>query len=143
MGVRSPAGLIHTATMSETHARIQSFEEFWPFYVSQHLNPISRKLHFVGTSLALGCLAVAPLRPSALLLAPVVGYGFAWLGHAVFEKNRPATFTYPLWSLRGDFRMWRMMLTGKMEPELARARELFGHEVAEPAHAGNGVSADA
>jgi hypothetical protein len=128
--------------MNETHARLQSFEEFWPFYVSQHLDPTSRRLHFVGTTLALGCLAIAPLRPSALLLAPVVGYGFAWLGHAVFEKNKPATFTYPLWSLRGDFRMWRLMLTGKMEPELERARELFGDHVAS-ARAGNGVHADA
>lgn len=138
--------LIHTAAMSETHARIQSFEEFWPYYVSQHLNPTSRKLHFIGTSLALGCLAVAPLRPSALLLAPVVGYGCAWIGHAFFEKNRPATFTYPLWSLRGDFRMWKLTLTGKMEPELARARELFGIEAgaaAESAPSGNGVHADA
>jgi hypothetical protein len=128
--------------MSESHPRLQSFEEFWPFYVSQHLNPTGRKLHFVGTTLALGCLAMAPLRPGALLLAPVVGYGFAWVGHALFEKNRPATFTYPLWSLRGDLRMWRLMVAGKMEPELERARELFGTEPAD-AHGGNGVNADA
>ena len=140
--MRSRAELIHTGGMSETHARIQSFEEFWPFYVSQHLDPTDRKLHFVGTSLALGCLAVAPLRPKALLLAPVLGYGFAWIGHAMFEKNKPATFTYPLWSLRGDMRMWWLTLTGKMEPELARAREMFGNGSAEPAHGGNGVSAD-
>lgn len=129
--------------MHETQARIQSFEEFWPYYVSQHMDPIDRKLHFVGTTLALGCLAIAPLRPGAALLAPVFGYGLAWLGHAVFEKNRPATFTYPLWSLRGDLRMWRLMLTGKMEPELERARELFGSAAAAPEHAGNGVGADA
>jgi hypothetical protein len=121
----------------------QSFDEFWPYYVSQHLNPTCRALHFVGTSLALGCVALAPLRPSALLAAPVFGYGFAWAGHFLFEKNRPATFGNPLWSLRGDLRMWRLMLTRKMEPELARARELFGSEGAAAGRGGNGVNAGA
>lgn len=111
--------------MRESHPAFQSFEQFWPYYVSQHRNPTSRALHVVGTSLALGCLAVAPVLPPALLAAPVVGYGFAWIGHGLFEKNKPATFTYPTWSLRGDFRMLRMILAGKMAGELARAGVLF------------------
>ena len=106
--------------------RLTSYEAFWPFYVSQHLDPTNRGLHFVGTSLVWACLAAALLvSPGWLVAAPVAGYGFAWVGHFFFERNRPATFTYPLWSLRGDFRMYRLMLLGRMAPELARARALF------------------
>ncbi len=70
----------------------QSFEEFWPYYVSQHRDPTCRRLHFVGTTAALGLVATAPLFPPALLAAPVAGYGLAWIGHLVFEKNRPASW---------------------------------------------------
>lgn len=103
--------------------RPQSFEEFWPYYVSQHLDPTCRALHFVGTTMALGCVAASPLFPPALLAAPVAGYGMAWIGHFAFEKNRPATWGSPLfawWSLRGDFRMWQRMLAGKMGDEVAK-----------------------
>ena len=99
------------------------FEEFWPYYVSQHLDPISRNLHFVGTTLALGCVAISPMAPAALLAAPVLGYGFAWVGHLVFEKNKPATWGGPqfaAWSLRGDLRMWKLMLAGQMSSEIER-----------------------
>ena len=99
-----------------------NFEEFWPYYVSQHMNATNRKLHFVGTSIALGCVAASPVFPPALLAAPVAGYGFAWVGHFVFEKNKPATFGNPLWSLRGDFRMYRKMWTGKMGEEIDKVR---------------------
>ena len=99
-----------------------SFDEFWPYYVSQHLDPINRWLHFAGTSMALGCVAVSPLAPPMLLAAPVVGYGLAWIGHFGFEKNRPATFGNPLHSLRGDLKMWSLMLRGKMRPEIDAAR---------------------
>jgi hypothetical protein len=95
-----------------------SFEEFWPYYVSQHLDPTNRWLHFVGTSMALGCIAISPVVPPALLAAPLVGYGFAWIGHFGVEKNRPATFGNPLWSLRGDFKMWSLMLRGRMRAEI-------------------------
>lgn len=106
--------------------RLESYEQFWPFYVSQHLHPTNRKLHFVGTSLVLVCLALGVVRsPVWLALAPVAGYGCAWIGHFVFERNRPATFTYPVWSLRGDFRMYRLLLLGRLGPEIARARQLF------------------
>ena len=102
------------------------FEEFWPYYVSEHLGETTRRLHFVGTVLVLICLAAAVLVSLWFIPAAfVAGYGFAWVGHFFFEKNRPATFTYPLWSLRGDFRMFRLTLLGRMEGELERARSLY------------------
>jgi hypothetical protein len=96
--------------------RIPTFEAFWPFYLSQHSVPLCRHLHFVGTGLALVTLvgSVVSGQWLGLLGVPVVGYGFAWVGHFVVEKNRPATFTYPLWSLMGDFKMLGLMLTGKL-----------------------------
>ena len=106
--------------------RLKSFEEFWPFYVAQHGQASTRALHFAGTTMVLGSLAAAAvLTPWAAMAAPVLGYGPAWIGHFFFEKNRPATFTYPLWSLRGDFRMYRLMLTGAMGPEVERARQAY------------------
>jgi hypothetical protein len=104
--------------------RYQSFREFWPFYLSEHANPLNRRLHFVGTTLnnltVLGALATG--HYAWLLLGPVFGYGFAWIGHFGVEHNRPATFTYPLWSLMGDYRMYGMMLTGKLWGPPDRAR---------------------
>jgi hypothetical protein len=110
--------------------RLATYEEFWPFYVSQHVHSVNRSLHFVGTTLVLAFFGLGLLRdPSFLLACPFAGYGFAWVGHFFFEKNRPATFTYPLWSLRGDFRMYRLMLLGRMGPELERAHRLFPVQV--------------
>jgi len=101
--------------------RYPTYEAFWPFYVSQHRNPTNRRLHFVGTSLVIAALAAAVLVSLRwLLAAPLAGYGFAWVGHFAFEKNKPATFTYPLWSLRADFRMFRFMLAGRMDGEVGR-----------------------
>jgi hypothetical protein len=101
--------------------RYASYEAFWPFYVSQHRNPMNRRLHFVGTTLALASLCAGVLAsPRWALLAPFAGYGFAWVGHFAFERNRPATFRYPLWSLRADFRMFRLVLTGRMDGEVKR-----------------------
>ncbi len=106
--------------------RYRSYEEFWPFYVAQHLHRVNRTLHFVGTTLVLASVALAVFRhPLFLAAAPFAGYGFAWVGHFFFERNRPATFTYPIWSLRGDFRMYRFLLLGRMRPELEHARRLF------------------
>src|SRR5262245_13070600 len=107
-------------------SRLASYEEFWPFYVSQHVHPVNRSLHFFGTTLVWAALVAAVfVSPRFLLAAPFAGYGFAWVGHFFFEKNKPATFTYPLWSLRGDFRMYRLMLIGRMAPELERAARLY------------------
>jgi len=103
--------------------RFGSFAEFWPFYVREHLDPRSRALHVAGSALVLVALMLA-LTVSAwwLLVMPVIGYGFAWVGHFVFEKNRPATFTHPLWSLIGDWKMFWFTVTGRMGAELDRVR---------------------
>lgn len=97
--------------------RFRSFREFYPFYLYEHRNNTSRRLHFIGT-----CLLILPVvaavvfqNPWLVLLIPVVGYGFAWVGHAFFEKNKPATFQYPGYSLRGDFTMWADILRGKIK----------------------------
>jgi len=106
--------------------RLQSYEEFWPYYVSEHRKPGTRALHVLGTSLVLADLAAAVLvSPWWLLAAPLAGYAPAWIAHFFVEKNRPATFTYPLWSLRGDFRMFGLTLRGRMAPELERAARLY------------------
>jgi hypothetical protein len=106
-----------------------TFEDFWPYYVSQHRNKRCRQLHFAGTTIAMGCVAISPWNPAALLAAPIAGYGLAWIGHFVFEKNRPATWGGPmaaLYSLRGDLRMWRMMLEGTMDAEVERIGDIAG-----------------
>jgi hypothetical protein len=101
--------------MNTRPRRHQSFTEFYPFYLSEHVNRTSRRLHVVGTGFSL-LLIIAALvtRHWLLLLAALIcGYGFAWIGHAAFEKNRPATFTHPLWSLMGDFRLLFETVTGQ------------------------------
>lgn len=106
--------------MSE-HRRYQSFQEFWPHYVREHSLSLTRRLHFIGTLAALLTLAVAIVGNWRwLLLVPVAGYGFAWYSHFFVERNRPATFSYPVWSLAGDFRMFWLMLSGRMDLEVAK-----------------------
>lgn len=97
--------------------RYTSFADFYPFYLSEHSNRVSRRLHFAGTTLAIGLMlsAILSLQPWYALAAVISGYAFAWVGHAFFEKNRPATFTYPFYSLMGDFVMWRDILVGRMK----------------------------
>ncbi len=97
--------------------RYRSFRDFYPYYLSEHSDPTCRLLHFVGSALivVLIALVIARMLSSWWLLAiPLIGYGFAWIGHFVFEKNRPATFTYPLYSLMGDWVMFKDMLTGRI-----------------------------
>jgi len=103
--------------------RFQSFEEFWPFYVREHSRKSTRILHWLGTTAAASSIAASVLtrRPWLALLAPVVGYGPAWISHFFIEKNRPATFTYPAWSLRADLIMWRKTLDGTMDAEVEEA----------------------
>ena len=86
----------------------QSFDEFYPFYLSEHSHPLNRFLHFMGTSLSLGILISAFLTATYWLIgvALIQGYAWAWIGHFLIEKNRPATFTYPLYSFLGDWKMW-------------------------------------
>ncbi len=97
-------------------SQFASFREFYPFYLSEHSNITCRRLHFVGTSLVLGCLVMLVRTGSPLwfLYALLCGYGFAWVGHFFFEKNRPATFKYPFYSFIGDWVMYKDMLTGKI-----------------------------
>jgi hypothetical protein len=101
----------------------RTFSEFWPFYLREHSRPRTRAFHYVGSALALSCLAAALLLLDArlVLAALVAGYFFAWLSHALIERNRPATFTYPLWSLLADFRMFFLFVSGRLGPELRRA----------------------
>lgn len=96
--------------------RFNSFAEFYPFYLSEHAKRSTRRIHFVGSALALLLLgaALASASLGLFLLAVVCGYGFAWIGHFFFEKNRPATFKYPLYSLMGDWVMFWQILTGKI-----------------------------
>lgn len=95
------------------NARYKSFSEFYPFYLSEHKNKVSRRLHVIGTSLALLIIVIAIVSQtwSLLLVALLQGYAFAWVGHYFFEHNRPATFKYPLYSLMGDWRMWWEVIT--------------------------------
>jgi hypothetical protein len=99
----------------------QSFEEFWPYYVSQHLHPVNRALHFVGTNVGLAHAVLSPLFPPALIAAPVWGYGLSWIGHFAFEKNTPASWAsakHFAWSFRGDMRMLKLMWQRKMQAEV-------------------------
>ena len=99
--------------MAQSYA---SFAEFYAYYLAEHANRTCRRLHFVGTSLVIGCVLAAVVTRDAwwLVGAPLCGYGFAWIGHFFFEKNRPATFTHPLYSFWGDWVMYRDMLTGRI-----------------------------
>lgn len=94
----------------------RTFDEFYPFYLSEHANRTSRRLHFIGTSIAavLVVMAVVTLTWWLVPAALVQGYAFAWIGHFFFEHNKPATFQYPGFSFRGDWRLWREILTGKI-----------------------------
>ncbi|MGP9822881.1 Mpo1-like protein [Ectopseudomonas khazarica] len=101
---------------AQTTERFQSFAAFYPYYLQEHSNPVCRRLHYVGSLLVLTILAYAlATRQWLWLLAmPLAGYGFAWVGHFVFEKNRPATFQYPLYSLMGDWVMLKDAFTGRI-----------------------------
>lgn len=97
--------------------RFRNFGDFYPYYLSEHSDRTCRRLHFVGTALVIAvlCLALASGRAAWLWLAPLFGYGFAWVGHFFFERNRPATFRHPFYSLLGDFVMFRDILTGRVK----------------------------
>ncbi len=103
-------------------SRIESYAEFWPFYLGQHTHHANRALHFVGTGVGIALLAagLAILDWRPIVAAVVISYGFAWAGHFLVERNRPATFTYPLWSLLSDLRMFGLFATGRLKAELER-----------------------
>jgi hypothetical protein len=103
--------------------RIQTYAEFWPYYLRAHSHPGSRALHYLGSICGLASLAAAVLvSPWFLLVGLVVGYGPAWIGQFVVEKNKPATFGHPFWSLISDYRMFGLALVSRLRPELNRAK---------------------
>ena len=102
--------------------RFSSFGDFWPFYLREHARPATRAVHIGGTWVAVAVLATGVLSGPWWLvpLAPVVGYGCAWASHMLIERNRPATFTHPAWSLRGDLQLTWLAATGRLGAELRR-----------------------
>lgn len=94
-----------------------TFADFYPFYLSEHANRVSRRLHFAGSSIALALLVAALITQAWWLLAVAIvqGYAFAWVGHFFFEHNKPATFKYPGFSFLGDWRLWWEIITGKIK----------------------------
>lgn len=97
--------------------KYKSFKEFYPFYLSQHQNIACRRLHFIGSSIILLIIGYMLLTNQWqwLWALPIIGYGFAWIGHFAFEKNKPATFTYPVYSLLGDWVMFKDILIGRIK----------------------------
>lgn len=108
---------------------ITRFADFWPYYVSEHLHPVSRALHVLGSAvvLTLGVMAWVTQQWWLLLVAPLGGYGLAWIGHFGFERNRPATFKYPMLSLLSDWVMIYKILTGQMQGEIEKSAQKLAH----------------
>jgi len=96
--------------------KYESLKEFYPYYLSEHSNPVCRALHFIGTSIGLILfgMAIFGANPWLLLVGIVQGYVWAWIGHFVFEKNKPATFEYPGYSFISDWLMYRDMWMGRI-----------------------------
>jgi hypothetical protein len=106
-----------------TNRPIGTYRDFWPYYLQEHSRPQTRAIHYVGTGLATLCFLAFIVTGNLWFVAAalVSGYAFAWVGHFFIEKNRPATFTYPFWSLISDFRMAWSWVTGNLNGELERA----------------------
>src|ERR1700736_289062 len=119
------------ADLAERSDRMK-YGEFWPRYLGAHADRRTRALHYLGTSAALACIAAAAIAGDWrwLVAALIVGYGPAWLAHAAFERNRPETFSHPIWSLLSDFRMLGLFLAGRLAGELRRTHiQRSGREV--------------
>lgn len=112
-------------TTSNLPALPQNFSEFWPYYMAAHQNARSRALHYVGSTGVIVAVALAIMvSPWWAFAAPIFGYGCAWTGHFAFERNKPATWVRPWWSLMGDWKMFGLWLTGRLAPHLAAGRDL-------------------
>ena len=118
-----PAGALQAAADQAERFDRMKYGEFWPRYLEAHADRRSRALHYLSTSAALACIAGAAIAGDWrwVVAAPIVGYGPAWLAHAAFERNRPETFSHPIWSLLSDFRMLSRFLAGRLAAELRRA----------------------
>ena len=105
--------------------KFKTFAEFWPYYLAEHSKPATRALHALGTTVSILLLGALISMGSWwwLPLVLVPGYGAAWISHFFIEKNRPATFTYPLWSFRGDYKMIGLMIAGKLDAEIERLQQ--------------------
>ena len=108
--------------------KYKTFWEFYPYYLTEHSLPINRTLHFIGTGIVIGLLIAGIVTGRGLLfiLIPIAGYGFAWVGHFFLERNKPATFTYPLYSLGSDFVMFWDILTGQIGKKVEEAKRNIG-----------------
>lgn len=113
-----------------TQKTYTTFWDFYPYYLTEHARPVNRTMHYIGTSLVIACLLYGIYSGKFWLLAfiPLCGYGFAWFGHFVLEKNRPATFKYPFYSLASDFVMYYHMLTGQVNRKVDEAHRIVGVE---------------
>lgn len=111
--------------MADTR-KYKSFWSFYPYYLTEHRDIKNRVMHFIGTALVIACFIAGIILQKwwLMLVIPFCGYGFAWVGHFFIEKNRPATFTYPLYSLGSDFVMFWHMLTGQIGKKLEAARKI-------------------
>ena len=105
-----------------------TFWDFYPYYLTEHARPLNRRLHFVGTTLVIACFILAIVLHNGwiFLAMPLAGYGFAWFGHFFLERNKPATFTYPLYSLGSDFVMFWDILTGQIGKKVEEAKRNIG-----------------
>lgn len=110
-----------------TDKQFNSFREFYPYYLTEHQDTACQVLHFAGTTLVFVFLALAlmTLQWYYFVLIPVSGYFFAWIGHAFFEKNKPATFDYPLYSLGSDFVMYWHIITGQLSAKMKEAKKRY------------------
>lgn len=110
--------------------KYKTFWSFYNYYLTEHGDFKNRVMHFIGTALVIACLLAGIILGNWWLIAviPVCGYGFAWVGHFFIEKNKPATFTYPLYSLGSDFVMFWHIITGQLPKKLEEARKIIGQE---------------
>lgn len=107
--------------------KYQTLKQFYPYYLTEHQNKTCQILHFIGTSIIIGLFisAIVTLNWQYFAAIPLAGYGFAWVGHFFFEHNKPATFTYPLFSLASDFIMFWHILTFQIEKKMAAAKAII------------------